>query len=305
LRFINVPAERLDNEIEHALKTVLEFFQVDRAGLLHTLPTRDAWKITHAAYSEFATPVPVGTILPRAINPWAFDRLILIFPRVIKGGFMVGGQYGEGALFKNGKCTGFYNSVAASYGLQIGAQAFGYVLFLMTDDALAYLDKTEGLEIGVGPSFVAVDKGMARSLTTTTAKEDIYAFFFDQKGLMAGLEILVDHRRSSTELIDTDDILRLSQWVAAHNNKFGAGHSAIVAPEGELAKISLSIFQTADAVDMDIKSFLFMDAARQWLYRSSARGEDGVSFPQATRKEPDDFLQAYRRALRNGCFSKG
>ena len=74
-RFINVPSERLDNEIEHALNMVLEFFQVDRAGLLHTLPTRDAWKITHAAYSEFATPVPVGTILPRAINPWAFDRL--------------------------------------------------------------------------------------------------------------------------------------------------------------------------------------------------------------------------------------
>jgi lipid-binding SYLF domain-containing protein len=112
---------------------------------------------------------------------------ILVFPRIIKGGFMVGGQYGEGALFKNGKCTGFYNSVAASYGLQIGAQTFGYALFLMTEDAVAYLDTSGGFEIGTGPSFAVVDKGMAGSLSTTTAKEDIYAFFFDQAGLMAGL----------------------------------------------------------------------------------------------------------------------
>jgi len=61
------------------------------------------------------------------------------------------------------------------------------VLFFMQDAALAYLDKSEGWEIGVGPSLVVVDKGFAGSLTTTTAKEDIYAFFFDQKGLMAGL----------------------------------------------------------------------------------------------------------------------
>ncbi len=112
---------------------------------------------------------------------------ILVFPRIVKGGLIIGGQYGEGALFKNGKCTGFYNSVAASYGLQIGAQTFGYAMFLLTDDALAYLDTSEGFEIGVGPSFVVVDEGMAKSLTTTTAKEDVYAFIFNQEGLMAGL----------------------------------------------------------------------------------------------------------------------
>ena len=74
-RFINLPSEKLDSEIGHALKVVLEFFQVDRCGLLHTLPGKDAWKITHAAYSEHATPVPVGTELPRSIHPWAYDRL--------------------------------------------------------------------------------------------------------------------------------------------------------------------------------------------------------------------------------------
>ncbi len=74
-RFINVPPERLDGEIESALKKVLEFFEVDRCGLLHTLPGRDSWKITHVAYSENAAPVPIGTELPRAIHPWAYDRL--------------------------------------------------------------------------------------------------------------------------------------------------------------------------------------------------------------------------------------
>jgi lipid-binding SYLF domain-containing protein len=114
---------------------------------------------------------------------------ILVFPRIVKGGLIIGGQYGEGALFKNGKCTGFYNSVAASYGLQIGVQTFGYAMFLMTEDALAYLDTSEGFEIGVGPSFVVVDEGMAKSLTTTTVKEDVYAFIFNQESLLAALNL--------------------------------------------------------------------------------------------------------------------
>ena len=112
---------------------------------------------------------------------------ILIFPDVIKAGLVIGGQYGEGALLVKGKTVGYYNTVAASYGLQAGAQSFGYAMFLMTDQALKYLQESSGWEIGVGPSIVVVDKGAAKSLTTSTAKEDIYAFFFGQEGLMAGL----------------------------------------------------------------------------------------------------------------------
>jgi lipid-binding SYLF domain-containing protein len=112
---------------------------------------------------------------------------ILVFPGIVKGGLMVGGQYGEGALMKNGKTVGYYSSVAVSYGLQAGVQKYGYALFFMTDEAMAYLNKSDGWEIGTGPSIVIVDEGIAGSLTTTTAKSDIYAFFFNQKGLMAGL----------------------------------------------------------------------------------------------------------------------
>ncbi len=112
---------------------------------------------------------------------------ILVFPNMVKAGFLVGAQYGEGALLKKGWTVGYYNSVAASYGLQAGVQSFGYVLFFMTNSAIDYLNRSGGWEIGVGPSIVVVDEGVARSLTSTTIKSDVYAFIFDQKGLMAGI----------------------------------------------------------------------------------------------------------------------
>jgi len=124
---------------------------------------------------------------PAAKELSATAKATLVFPSIVKGGFIVGGQYGEGALMKEGKTVGYYNSAAPSYGLQAGLQKFGFALFFMKDAALAYLDESKGLEIGIGPSIVIVDKGTARALTTTTAKEDIYAFFFDQTGLMAGM----------------------------------------------------------------------------------------------------------------------
>ena len=112
---------------------------------------------------------------------------ILVFPNIVKAGFMFGGQYGKGALRKQGETVGYYSSMAASYGLQAGVQSFGYVMFFMNDKALTYLDESEGWEVGVGPSIVVMDKGMGKSLTTTTGRSDVYAFIFDQQGLMAGL----------------------------------------------------------------------------------------------------------------------
>jgi lipid-binding SYLF domain-containing protein len=114
-------------------------------------------------------------------------KAVLVFPNIVKAGFIVGAHYGEGVLLENGKLVAHYNSVAASYGLQAGVQSFGYAMFLMTDKALQYLDRSDGWELGVGPSIVVVDLGKAKSLTTTTLKDDVYAFIFDQKGLMAGL----------------------------------------------------------------------------------------------------------------------
>ena len=112
---------------------------------------------------------------------------ILVFPGIVKGGFLVGGQYGEGALLIKGKTAGYYNTVQVSYGLQAGLQKYGYALFLMSDTAVNWLHKSDGWELGTGPTIVVVDAGAAKSLTTTTLQSEIYAFFFDQKGLMGGL----------------------------------------------------------------------------------------------------------------------
>ena len=114
-------------------------------------------------------------------------RGILVFPSMLKAGFMFGGQVGEGVLRKNGKVDGYYNSVAASYGLQAGAQKFGYALFFMNDAALKQLDATRGFELGAGPSLVVVDEGKGKSITSNTITSDVYAFIFNQKGLMGGL----------------------------------------------------------------------------------------------------------------------
>lgn len=112
---------------------------------------------------------------------------ILVFPKVTKAGLMVGGQYGEGTLLKGGKSAGHYSTTGVSYGLQAGAQTYGYAMFFMNENALRQLDKTDGFEVGVGPSVVVMDEGKAKSTSTTTMKDDIYAFIFGQKGLMAGL----------------------------------------------------------------------------------------------------------------------
>ena len=90
-------------------------------------------------------------------------------------------------LFKKGKAVGYYNTTSGSFGFQAGVQSFGYALFFMTPDDLAYLERSQGWELGIGPSITVVDVGIALSLSTTTARKGMYAFFFDQKGLMGGL----------------------------------------------------------------------------------------------------------------------
>jgi lipid-binding SYLF domain-containing protein len=99
----------------------------------------------------------------------------------------VGGLYGEGVLMRHGRSIAYYSIVAASYGLQIGGQQYGSAMFFMTDSALNYLNRSDGWELGTGPSIVILDKGAAGGLSTTTARSDVYGFLFNQKGLMAGL----------------------------------------------------------------------------------------------------------------------
>jgi lipid-binding SYLF domain-containing protein len=127
-------------------------------------------------------------------NPVAADvakkaKAVLVFPTIVKAGLIFGGAYGEGELKEGGKLDGYYNSITASWGLQAGAQSYGYAVFLMTDKAVKYIHETHGLEIGVGPTVVVVNEGVAKNLSTSTLKDDAYAFIFDQQGLMLGISL--------------------------------------------------------------------------------------------------------------------
>ncbi len=116
-------------------------------------------------------------------------KAVLIFPNIVKAGLVFGGAYGEGVLRQGDKLDGYYNSITASFGWQAGAQSYGYVVFLMNDKAVKYIHETHGWEIGVGPTVVLVNEGVAKNLSSTTLKDDAYAFIFDQQGLMASLSI--------------------------------------------------------------------------------------------------------------------
>jgi lipid-binding SYLF domain-containing protein len=140
-------------------------------------------KKVSAAMSQLTSSTPAAAQLAKTAKG------ILMFPSVKKAGFIVGGQYGEGALRVNRATLGYFKTTAASFGLQAGGEKFGYAMFFMNDSALDYLKSSNGWEIGVGPSVTVVDAGAAASLSTSTARSDIYVFFFGQKGLMGGLTI--------------------------------------------------------------------------------------------------------------------
>jgi lipid-binding SYLF domain-containing protein len=112
---------------------------------------------------------------------------ILVFPHIVKAGLMIGGLTGDGVLFEGGRPVAYFNLSAATYGLQAGAQKYAYALFFLTQSSLDYIKSSKGWAIGSGPSVVVMDEGKAMSTTSTTVTQDVYAFPFGQKGLMAGL----------------------------------------------------------------------------------------------------------------------
>jgi len=138
---------------------------------------------SRAALKQLTATVPLAKTLSTTAEA------VLVFPEITKAGFGIGGQYGEGTLLKKGAAAGYYKTTGASFGLQAGGQKYGYAMFFMNAKALDQLDNANGFEVGVGPSIVVVDEGMGKSTTTKTLKDDVYAFIFGQKGLMAGLGI--------------------------------------------------------------------------------------------------------------------
>ena len=62
---------------------------------------------------------------------------VLVIPNVIRVGFFLGGEYGEGALRVDGKTVDYYSLAAGSFGLQIGAQSKNVVIVFMDEAAKA------------------------------------------------------------------------------------------------------------------------------------------------------------------------
>ena len=114
---------------------------------------------------------------------------LLVFPSVIKAGIGFGGEYGEGALRIDGKSVAYYNTIAGSFGFQLGAQAKTVVIVFLEQDALDKFQKSEGWKVGVDGSVAVVTLGAGTTLDTSKLNQPIVGFIFDQKGLMYNLTL--------------------------------------------------------------------------------------------------------------------
>jgi lipid-binding SYLF domain-containing protein len=167
-------------------KTALALLSAGGLTLAAAKPARAASAAQLVDASNTALTTLYG-LQPRARLLANKAKGILVFPTIVKAGFLFGAQTGDGAFYQNGVVTSFYNISAASYGLQAGVQSFSYALFFMNDAAIGYLSASAGWSIGAGPSVVVLDQGKAESVTSSTLTQDVYAIPFGQRGLMAGI----------------------------------------------------------------------------------------------------------------------
>ncbi len=114
---------------------------------------------------------------------------VLVFPNVVKAGFGIGGEYGEGALRANGKTMGYYSTASASIGFQIGLQGRAVVILFMTKQALRNFHARDGWEVGVDGSVTLINIGAAGEYDTNNLADPIIGFIFDGKGLMYNLTL--------------------------------------------------------------------------------------------------------------------
>ena len=135
------------------------------------------------ALSEFKSEIGgADAVLERAVG-------VLVFPRITKGGFGFGGEYGEGALRVGGKSVAYYSNAAASAGLQIGLQRRRQMLVFLDQQALDRFRASDGWEIGVDASVTVITVGAGGSIDTNQLNQPVVAFVFDSKGLMYNLSL--------------------------------------------------------------------------------------------------------------------
>jgi len=114
---------------------------------------------------------------------------VLVFPNIVKAGFGLGGQYGEGALRQDGETVGYYNIAGGSFGWQIGAQSFAQAMFFMNQEALDLFEANKGFEIGADANVALANEGLDYDVTSSDIQDNFISFVFGQQGLMAGVTI--------------------------------------------------------------------------------------------------------------------
>jgi lipid-binding SYLF domain-containing protein len=114
---------------------------------------------------------------------------VLVMPDVTKAAFIIGGQYGTGALRVGGRTVNYYRLVSGSLGYQIGAEKYDMVIIFTTDEALKKFRESEGWEAGVSGEVTLIDVGAQASIETLRSQHPVIGFVFSQKGLMAGVSV--------------------------------------------------------------------------------------------------------------------
>jgi len=116
-------------------------------------------------------------------------RGVLVFPDVLKGGFIVGAEYGRGALISGGKTQGYYSAGGGSIGFQAGAQSKAVVVLFMTDESLRRFQQSNGWTVGADATVAVANIGANGSIDSNTVRQPVVGFVMNNAGLMAGVSI--------------------------------------------------------------------------------------------------------------------
>ena len=159
------------------------FLSVSLSSSLHAKTAKEIDASVDVAIDRFYKQVKGAEDFVKA------SKGMLVMPNIVKGAFIVGGEYGEGALRIGGKTVDYYNTVAGSIGLQIGGQKKDIILFFMTDEALKKFRENKGWEAGVDGNVALITVGAGERTDTTTSNDPVVGFVFDAKGLIADISL--------------------------------------------------------------------------------------------------------------------
>ena len=183
LFFLEIDMDSIKNRFILSAATLAFILTCTIAGVAQADSSQEIDINVNAALKKFKKEVDGGEEFLKVAKG------LLVFPKVYKAGFGIGGEYGEGALRIGGKTVDYYNTAAASIGFQLGAQKKTVMLVFLQTEALDKFRKSDGWEIGVDGSVALIELGAAGKIDTETIKDPVVGFVFGNKGLMYNLTL--------------------------------------------------------------------------------------------------------------------